>query len=399
LVPDRILKKILGLIIIMICIGHRSVSAYDLEYRPSLSVEVTWSDNIEDVPTGEKEDYYFEATPRIVLDGKGEKSNFRLDGRVSGVAYSKFEEFNEISFYRLRGNLNYDPSKIIGFSLPVDFRFSPTAETAREEFATGGEEGGVPTTAEIVRRTDRYRFFAGPSFRYTFTERVSSTLGGTYRTTQYSEDIAGVTDSVSYSARGGLNYKLTRKTIGGISVNYTENDFEREDDSRVYSSSLSITHLYSRNFTLRAIGGISYISVETEDDDFDFTGSVEGRLRLKRASYFVNVSRGVFASTFGNTITRDSARGSFSVPLSRRMNFLLEGGVSRSKSADGDENLLVKRVAARIQYQPLKHLTLFIRGSHEDQDERAVAGQDIRINKVSAGFTLWANIQPGSINE
>lgn len=399
MVPDRILKKTLGLIIIMICIGHRSVSAFDLEYRPSLSVGITWSDNIEDESTNPKEDFYFAATPRIQIDGRGERTTFGLDGRVSGRVYNEFEEFNEISFYRLSGNLNYDPSKSMQFTLPVDFLYSPTAESARETILTGGGEGGVPTEVAIVRRADRYRFFAGPFFRYSFTERVSSTFSGTYSTTQYSEDIAGVTDSVSYSAGGGLNYKLTRKTIGGISVTYTDNDFETENDSRVYSSSLSITHLYGRNFTLRASGGVSYISVETQNNDFDFVGSIDGRLRLKRASYFVNVRRGVFASTFGNTITQDRAIGTFSVPLSRRMNFFLDGGVSRSKSTEGDENLLVKRVAARIEYQPLKHLTLFIRGSHEDQDERAVAGQDIRINMVSAGFTLWANIQPGSINE
>jgi hypothetical protein len=399
LVPDRIVKKILGLIIIMICIGHRSVSAYDLEYRPSLSVDITWDDNIEDEPADTKEDYYFGATPRIVINGKGERSTIRLDGRVSGRVYSKFEEFNEISSYRLNGNLNYDPSKSFQFILPVAFLFSPTAETAREDIIVGDEEAGVPATVEIVRRADRYHFFAGPSFRYKFTERVSSTLGGTYRTTQYSEDIAGVTDSVAYSARGGLNYALTRKTTGGINVSYTENDFEKENDSRVYTSTLSITHLYSRAFTLRASGGVSYISVETEDNTLDFVGSVEGRLRLKRANYIVNLRRAVEDSTFGNTITRDSARGTFSIPLSRRTDFFLDGNVSRNVSSNGNEDLLVKRVAMRFEYLPLKHLSLFIRGSYEDQDERAFAGQDVRINRVSAGFTLWADIQPGSINE
>jgi hypothetical protein len=390
LLPDRILKKTLGLIIIVICIGHRSVSAYDLEYRPSLSVGITWDDNIEDEATNPKEDFYFGATPRIVIDGKGERSTFRLDGRVSGVVYSKFEEFNEISSYRLAGNLNYDPSKSFRFSLPVFFIFTPRAETETETeiISVGDQDGAVPATVEIVRRVDRYRLFTRPFFRYVFTERLSSSMYGGYRTTQYSEDIAGVTDAITYSAGGGLFYAMTRKTTYGINVSYDENDFEKEDDSRVYSSFVSITHLYSRNFTLRATGGFSYISIETADSTFGFIGSVEGRLRLKRAQYFVNVSRRVRESTFGNTITLDSVRGTFSVPLSRRLNFLLDGGVSRSKDSDGDENLLIKRVAARIQYQPLRHLTLFIRGSHEDQDERAVAGQDLRINQVSAGFTL-----------
>ncbi|NIS74825.1 MAG: hypothetical protein GTO08_06010 [Deltaproteobacteria bacterium] len=50
MVPDTIVKKTLSLIIIMICIGHRTVSAYDLEYRPSFTADITWDDNIEDEP-------------------------------------------------------------------------------------------------------------------------------------------------------------------------------------------------------------------------------------------------------------------------------------------------------------------------------------------------------------
>ncbi len=384
----------------MICIGHRTVSAFDLEYRPSFTADITWDDNIEDEPADtQKEDFYFGASPRIVIDGRGEKSAFRLDGRVSGRVYSKFEEFNEISSYRLNANLNYDPTKTLHFRFPVYFLFTPTAETETETLEIDVGEEGVPTTVAIVRRADRYRISTAPSIRYTFTERVSSTIYGRYSTTQYSEDIAGVDDRFTYAIGGGLNYRKTRKTTYGIDVSYTKNDFETDEDSKVYSGILSITHLYNRNITLGATGGVSYISIETEDSTFDFVGSVSGNFKLKRARYSANISRTVRGSTFGNTITRDSVGGSFSIPLTRRTGFLLNGGVSRSRSADGDEDLLIKRVVARIDYQPLKHLTLFVRGTHEDQDERATAGEDLRINTVSAGFTLWANIQPGSINE
>jgi hypothetical protein len=192
---------------------------------------------------------------------------------------------------------------------------------------------------------------------------------------------------------------LTRKTTGGINVSYENNDFEVENDSNIYTSYLSVMHRYNRNLTLSASAGVSYISIDTQDNSVDFIGSVDSRLRYKRARYSINVRRAVRGSSFGNTVTRDRVRGTFSIPLSRKTKFFLDGRLSRSESSDGDEDRIVKRVSFQMDYLPLKHFSLFISGSHEDQDERAVAGEDVRINRVTAGFTLWANIEGISINE
>lgn len=393
------MKKILPLIIIMICIGQRSVFAYDLDYSPSLSLEITWTDNIEDEPIDTKKDYFFAATPRIVVNGKGERSTINLDGRVSGVVYTKFEEFNEISDYRLDSNFNYDPSKTVRFRLPASFIFSPSAESETDISVISGEEGVDLATEEIVRRADQYRFFAGPNIRYRFTERFFFMLTGRFQTTQYTEDIGGLTDSVTYSADTGLNYKLTRKTTGSINVSYSNNDFEVGNDSNIYASYLSVRHQYNKNLRLSASAGVSYISIDTLDSSFDYIGSVDGRLELKRALYRVNFDREVQTTSFGNTVTRDRVRGSFSIPLSRRTAFICEGRLSRSESSDGDEDRILKSVSFQIDYTPLKHLSFFISGSHEDQDERAVAGEDLRINRVTAGFTLWASFVGSSVNE
>ncbi len=373
------------------CIGISEIYAYDWIYRPSLRVSITWDDNIEDEPIDQKEDFFLTINPRMGMTGRGERSTLTLDGSVAGEVYREFEEFNEISSVTFNGNLDYNPSAVTRFRLPATFIFTPSAETARETITVGGEDG-VPATAQITRRADRYIIIVGPSTRYTFSERLSSTIFGRYRTTQYTEDLADLEDYVVYTLGGSMNYALTRKTTGGINASYETFDFERENDSDVYSSSLSLRYLYNRNVTLSASGGASYISTENQDSELEMVGSARCSLNFERTRYFLSVQRSVDASDFGNTVTRDSARGGLDADLSRRLEMSLNGRISRYESSDGTEDLIIKSISVQLDYKPLEHLTLYLRGSHEDQDERAVAGEDLRINRVSAGFILSARL-------
>lgn len=379
------------MIIAIMCLGNSQIFAYDWIYRPSLGVSVTWDDNIEDEPTDQIEDFYLTINPRMGMTGRGERSTLTLDGSVSGDVYRKFEEFNEISNVTFDSEFDYNPSKVTNFNLPVTFVFTPSAETGTDTVSVD-VEGGSPETVQITRRADRYRVFVGPSVRYTFSGRLSSRIRGRFRTTQYTQDVEDLQDTVAYLLAGNIEYAITRKTFGGLNVSYQTFDFEVDDDSDVYSTSLFLRYLYNRNVTLYTSGGISYISAENQDSEFAYIGSAACRLIFERTRYILDIRRSVDASDFGNTVTRDRARGRLIASLSKRLEMSLDGIISRNESSDGSEDLIIKRIALQMDYRPLEHLSLFIRGSHEDQDERAVAGEDLRINRVTTGFILWGRL-------
>ncbi len=388
--PDKILKKIIAIIVAIMCIGITEIYAYDWIYRPSLRVNITWDDNIEDEPTDQKEDFFLGVTPRLILEGKGVRSSLTLDGSVTGEVYRDFEEFNDLNDYRLRARYRFDPSEVMFINVLSRFFFTTSASERVFRETIEGEEGAPTETAVITRRADRYRFNFDPSVTYSFSERFSTKLSGEFRTTQYTEDIPGISESTTYSLAGEMDYDFTRRTLGGIGVNYDDTDYEEGNDSKTYTTFLKVLHQFTRNITMSAAGGISYLTQDEEDNRLYYIGSAQIRLTFEKSVYRIGYNRLVQEGEFGDTTTTDRFNASATFPLTRRLDLGIAGAIYKNKSSDGDTDTLTKRIGFDFEYKPLNNLSLFISGSHEDQDERAVAGEDVRANTVSAGFVLYA---------
>ncbi|RMG59756.1 MAG: hypothetical protein D6713_04610 [Deltaproteobacteria bacterium] len=361
------------------------VKAMEFEVRPSVTTSLVWSDNVENESVNPKEDIYGVVTPSLFFLFTGKNSSLSLGGSVSGEAYRKFDELNDVNSSQ-RVNVDYTASLSERFQLSLSGGFSFTPRAVETDVTEGTTPEGAPL--EVTRRSDRYTWSAGPTVTLVYSPRTRVSFSGRYSTIQYSKDI-DVTDSVTYSGSVRLERTVSPRLSAGIEGGYSTTDYDEGNDAKVYSLHAVANYAFSRatNFSLSA--GISALDEEVGGRSYDFTGSGSVSFRPSEEISVTVSGRRSFTpgGSFGRSTRSDEGRGD--VRYEKGKVTVTAGGFLRSSiSEDEEEDLFTTGVSGRVEFRILTHTSVFISSSYVDQESRSTVGEDIRTTRVMVGFSL-----------
>lgn len=366
--------------------------------KPSTGSGITWSDNIDGTSTGKESDVYLSPFIGLDLELRGKNYSFDMGGEVSAQIYIKNSDRNDIGipFPGINGDLSYDVSERLNFSLSTYISYYPNGTSFQEPIFVTEDTTGAPITTTVTGKADSFIFDVSPSLAYRVTKRLTTTLSTGYSTNQYSNNTdPDLSDSNTYRAGLSFDYLFTREFSGGIEVDYEKNEFvqgglSRGNDTNIYRATLTGSYKYLKNADLDISAGSALVDEESKSNSQDFIGSISTNVSFKSIILFVGVSSDISGrgSSFGNVTQNDSVRASLSTKFSRRGDFTLGGGLTHRVNKEETEDLIIQEVTARADYQLMKRLNVYLSGSATRQDARGGLGSDIDINEVATGFEI-----------
>ncbi len=366
--------------------------ALDYRLNTSAGTDVRWSDNIEGESTGKKSDFYFTPFISFELEGRGRVSSLSTSGSFRGEFYTRHDELNDFSvpFPGINGTYRTKITEKIDLSLSAHGSYEPNSTESSETLVINEGGAGVPVTTTITGRTDRYAYGGSGAINYRFTPRLSTTIDGSYSTTQYTRDIGDLSDERSYSVGASLSRQMTHKLSLGFSSLFSKTDFDEGNDSEVIRGEITADYSYTPLTSFYLRGGASSSDAKNEERETNLTGSAGFRTSVNRTSIVVDLSRSVSGrgSSFGRITRRDNGRVALSSPLFRRGRYTLTGNVTHNVSRDDQEDNVIIGATLHGSYPVLKYVSITFSGRTSHQDARGILGDNIDINEVAVGFVI-----------
>jgi hypothetical protein len=353
-----------------------------------LGSDIRWSDNIEGEETGAKSDFYFTPSLYMELEGTSKESSLSTSGSFRGEVYTRHDELNDFSVPGLNSTYRTKISENLSVSLSARFSYEPNSSGSSDSIIVIEGEGGIPVTTSITGRTDTYSYGGNGNIDFKFTERVYTSLEGSYSTTQYTQDTGGLSDEKTYSGGVSLFRQMTQKLTMGLSSSYSNTDFDSGTDTDVISGTASADYAFTPTTSVSFSGGLSSTDTGNQSRNTDLIGSAGLRTSISRTSIVVDLSRSVSGegSSFGRTTQRDNGRVALVSPFLRRGRYSLVGSISHNVSPDDEEDNVVVSATLEASYPVFKYVSIIFSARTSHQDARGTLGDNVDINEVGIGF-------------
>jgi len=197
-------------------------SAY--EFRPYLSVEEKFTDNVDLVPNGEKSDFITTLSPGLRISETGPGYAADLDYRIGFVKYARETDRDYLSHAGLF-NGRYDFSRKLVFQ--VQDQFTRSRDPA-EPFASRQATTSVGIIPADRNRPISYRNILEPQMEYRFGSEES--VGIRLRDNRYETDSSIFQDSREDSLSPFLRYWFNPQHGFTLDYEYMKGNFERAPD-------------------------------------------------------------------------------------------------------------------------------------------------------------------------
>jgi hypothetical protein len=205
------------------------------------------------------------------------------------------------------------------------------------------------------------------------------------------------TDDSQWGIRGSVSYGFTPVTSAGLYARVNFLEFEDDPDSDVYSAGVTLNHRFSPVLKLFTELGASHIVRDApagggpKEEDTNPTGSFQ----LQYDTETVTTTLYGFAAYSGLSGTGDATfeyRGGigFSAKLARDLTGSINGYYQHSEDAYQDESVNVETVfaSATLTYHPWQRVSVYLRGSMENQRWGGSRGETTENYAANLGITI-----------
>ncbi|MCE5311706.1 MAG: hypothetical protein LLF86_00985 [Nitrospiraceae bacterium] len=346
-------------------------TGYGYELMPTLSIGLgeSYNDNIYLTHSDRKGDFVTSITPGIDLSLKSLNTEIVLGYHPGFNYYASHSDRNNVS-QALNAGAIFRLSERLTVSLKDNFVKSEENRDIRTVY--------LGSLSQNIKR--EINVLSG-DVAYKISQRLTSTLTGSYSDTTTSGSGSSVGDVKSYYGGIMFAYTLTERT--SLNLNYKHNIFDYKNSSDATSDDYTagITYKLSDTMTLTANGGVSRTKIEDSGrTSTGFTGGATITKRFERSDIALAYNRGVAPNIDNNDTTTTQI---FSLKYNRRMSELLTAGLnafySINKSAIGSSTDTRETGAgANFSYMLSKDLSLVLSYNYINHDDRISNLQDYR---------------------
>lgn len=316
----------LFIMIILIQSNLTSNSAFGMTtLKPSVSISERYQSNVEASSTDEtvSEDYETSISPRFSLMNEWESLSLTADYTLNSRFYSKDADRNYAGHAFSMG-MEEQLTRKTSLSISDSYLYTKDSLEALDSQMEVGRDTIITNSASL-------------SLSYMFTERVSSTVGISQRTSLYanSQLFDDRSDSFSLSLSDRLSQFLTLNLTYGYTV-FTYEDGDSVNDRESHNLSLGITRTLARSLFFTFNVGANYIPEMKSDYDWTADAGISKSWQVTSLSlhYSRDVTNG--GGLVKEVIINDKASLGLSFTLDKRTTLSLSGNYSRNKSKDFD---------------------------------------------------------------
>ena len=383
-------------ILLLIALSGSSAAAA-VTFYPRLSVETSYTDNVDLVPDNEEHDFITTISPGFDLGLTGRKHESTLSYTPSWALYSRFSEYNE-----MRHNASLAAMQEITRSTRIELS-NDYVYTEDPAYDTEDPISEVDTT---VRR-DREPYQSNStdaSLIHQFGPEDSIELG--YRYYFLKNDDPRYEDSDNQEPRLRITYWPVANRYGiETEVSYTDRSFDDSEDYDDTFSRMRLIHRVSRHLDVY----LEYAQEWTNyvDDGVDYTvyNPLAGFTWAASANFSLNASLGYFIQEDDNDEEESGLSGSLEGIYSWRdrhtLSILADYGYDQSDS--GAETLGFTEyygVTASLDYQLGRRLFSSFRLAYERNSYTEVEPErDDDIWRANASLTYqalpWMGVEVG----
>lgn len=362
-----------------------AASAAEILLTPSVGVRTTWDDST--LGQGEA-DAELAISPAVKLLWRDELTQAVLNARLDAYQY-----LEQSDFARENAQLSLDVDRSVSERLAVrlDSRWVRD-HTVEDEFT----ESGL-TTEKLARNS----FTASPGLTFRLTERddLSLDLSGTLVRDEQSGstnyDVLGLTAAWSHLLDDG-RWRLLAQAGG---QQYAFDRADGQTDQHVWTVQSGLGWKASELLEFQALAGVSLITSDVTfdqpvpgggtDEQVIFSGALSGTWTDQIWRLTLGADRAESPSTYGELITRDRLRFTFSRNWSERLNLGLAGAyyLSRTSGLVRDQDTRTWTLGPTVRWKATEDATVDAGYSFVHEDDRET-GQSTDRNRVYLGVTV-----------
>ncbi|WP_163834606.1 TIGR03016 family PEP-CTERM system-associated outer membrane protein [Spartinivicinus ruber] len=327
---------------------------------PSITVEDTYSDNINLSSNNEQSDQVLEIVPAVRIQGEGRRLRLNFDYNAQGLHYFENTNDDEVN-HRLQSGLS---SELIENHLFLDATANISQQLIDER--RGGSSDNISGSNNL---SDVFTYEINPYWKQKLSSDVETELGVRYNEVNYSENDNG-SDSSGQSLYWSAN---SAPGVGPIfwrfNYNYDEVDYDSQNDTERQSESILVGYQWTPKFNTSLTVGY-----ESQDNDAEnIRNDTDGAFWIagmdwalsRKTSLSAQYGKRYYGDTYGFNLSHQRKRSTFTLSYSEQQqtvrdqilvgNFLVcpEGGAigpgcSREQLRVGENPEAGKEIIAQL---------------------------------------------------
>lgn len=355
------------------------VQGYSYELAPTLSIGLSgsYNDNIYLTNTDRKSDFITSITPGLDLSLKSSRTEIVLGYHPGFNYYASHSDKNNVSHAANAGAI-LKLSERLTVSVKDTYVKSEQNQDIRTVYA-----------GSLSQNIKREVNTLSGDIAYKISDRLTSTLNGSYSDIQTNGSSSSTGDLKSYYGGLSLSYMLSQRTT--LSANYKHSIFDYKSNSDTTSDDYTAGIMYklSETMTLSANGGVSRIK---QDDSgrtsTGFTGGASLTKRFERSDIILAYSRGLSPNIDNDDTTKTET---FSLKYNRRMTELLTAGLNafyaiHKSAVASSTDTRELGAGASFTYKLSRDISLLLSYNYIKHDDKISSSQDYRNHIAMLGI-------------
>lgn len=283
------MKKCVVAVLIFLLFTVKTYAASEYTIAPSLSLSEEYNDNLFLTRSERISDFISYVSPAIDFSAKSMNNDLSLSYSPIFTFYSSHNELNETA-HRFVANGAFTLSERLSSTLVGSYVKSSEPSDIR----------AIPDIGPVTVRAEWKYLTIGTGASYKLSDKLSYSLSLSY----FSADTnASELNKVkTYSGNMGLTYRSNEKTTLSANALYTKYDNRLSSDATGQNYSLGVTQIISRTVTVEASAGAIITRIQARGkSDIDFGGGITISKTFEKGQVSLSYNHTTIPSVESNT--------------------------------------------------------------------------------------------------
>ncbi|MBN2687575.1 MAG: outer membrane beta-barrel protein [Deltaproteobacteria bacterium] len=356
--------------------------AAEFTVNPSLSLRGEYNDNIDFSRTNKRDDYIGTISPGLELGYGTDRINVKARAGVDFLRYHEYTDQNTE-----RQNYTVDASYRAFERFTVNANGSYTKDTTLDSEL---QETGI-----VERRSERESYSAGGGISYRISEVSDLSINYTFSETDY--DLDTYTDSEGHGVSLSYGYTFNNR-LDTLSIRPYWNNTDSEDDKiDTYGLSLGLNHQFTPTFSTGINAGARYTETENNagvtDDNWGWTADVSVTKTWQTASASLSYSHDLSYTAEGENVDVDRFSLDSHIMMTQKFGVRLSGSLYFTKSTGRitqDRDVRYYHISPSFFYNITQHHYLELAYSYANEFDKKLT-DDRELDRNMVWLTLNFN--------
>jgi hypothetical protein len=286
------MKKCVVAVLILLLFAVKTYAASEYKIEPSLSLSEEYNDNLFLTRSEKISDFISFVSPAIDLSAKSINTDLRLTYSPTFSFYGSHNELNDTA-HRVAVNGAFTLSERLSSTLTGSYVKSSEISDLR----------GIPDIGPVTVRAEWKYLTIGGGASYRLTDKLFYTVNLSYSSAD--TNVATLDKVKTYSGIMGLTYRSSEKTTFSANASYIKYDNKPGSDSTGQNYLLGVTQILSPSVTIGASAGAIITKIQDSgNSDVGFGGGLNIRKTFKRGEVSLVYNYGVIPSVESDTPLR-----------------------------------------------------------------------------------------------